>query len=188
LMGSTSVVARTSWCSWLWAFQGSLRRSALIDYRGLSKEPPAARLYSAVYLPIMTLEQLKQRFEGKTVVRVERAPLGESIAKFVMSDGKAFVLHATDLGCWCTDTPATPDGPYTTLDTLLEHYREIVARDVVLTDDPPSAVVALLEDDRMVVRSPDGTQAFHMSRGDLSEYERKVVESEAGRKLLGESA
>lgn len=53
------------------------------------------------------LDKIRDRFEGKRVVRVEPPGISECIAKFVMDDGSSFYLCATDLGYWVQDAPGS---------------------------------------------------------------------------------
>jgi hypothetical protein len=64
---------------------------------------------------------LKEYFEGKTVVSVDPPEAPEAIAKFTMSDGKAFRLHATDLGYWIEETIPS-DGSHLGFDSLFNDY------------------------------------------------------------------
>lgn len=47
-----------------------------------------------------SITELKNLLEGKTVLKIEEPHRDEAICNFILSDGTAFRLHATDLGFW----------------------------------------------------------------------------------------
>src|SRR5580692_3466813 len=105
-------------------------------------------------------DELKKHFEGKTIVRVERPNAAEAIGKFVTSDGKAFILHATELGYWFRDTPASPTDPYDTLNNLMEQYHHQVISAAMTTayqqEEPPKeGDVSLNPEDAIVTIDGD---------------------------------
>lgn len=66
-------------------------------------------------------QQLKTLLEGKTILKIEEPHVAEAICKFVMADGTAFRLHATDLGYWIEETVSGAQG-YQSLDALINDY------------------------------------------------------------------
>jgi uncharacterized membrane protein len=103
-----------------------------------------------------SLEDLKKRMEGKTVIRVDPPEATEAICRFHMSDGSVFRLHATDLGFWVEDTIA-PEAAYTVLDMMFRDYEHHVYH---MEGKTPTKVAinfsAEGSDIEVVIEAPDG--------------------------------
>jgi hypothetical protein len=112
-------------------------------------------------------QELKAAFEGKTIVSVDPPEAAEAIAKFTMSDGSCFRLHATDLGYWMESTIGK-NQPYKSLETLLVdcyHYAYCNAINV-----EPYVVIA----ENQVEFHHHG-KSFYIDRKFLNEWETKVI-------------
>jgi hypothetical protein len=131
-----------------------------------------------------TFEKLKEVFEGKTVVAVEPGDAAESICRFVLSDGKAWRLHATDLGYWLEET-AGFEG-YTKLTNLARDYHHHVYWLAAKYDyDVPDAKVEV-KDTEIIITSPT-EKVFTISRSKCSENEMKILTHPIGAKIFGKA-
>lgn len=113
------------------------------------------------------LEALKQRMEGKTVVRIEPPQASEAICKFHMSDGSVFRLHATELGSWVEET-VKADETYKSLDALFRDYGHHVYHSDNQTPDVEMRAHSV------AVTAPDG-RLFMAMHQDLSEADLKLI-------------
>lgn len=143
---------------------------------------------SSVYLPCMEqFLELKKYFEGKTVLSVDPPEACEAIAKFTMTDGTAFRLHATDLGYWVEDT--IPKGSqysdFNSLFTDFDHH-QYKLEEHFTGEDVPAPVVTVGEGILRLV-SISG-QSFEVKLSTLSAWERAVCEHPEGIKLLTQAS
>jgi hypothetical protein len=124
------------------------------------------------------LAQLQSLFEGKSVLKVESPNASEAIAKFVMADGSAFILHATDLGWWIAETKG--NGDYTSLNTLITDYYNHAYLHHLNNN------AAIVVDNNIVVFYAPDEKEFRGDVSKFSEFEKRVVAHPKGIKLLEE--
>jgi hypothetical protein len=155
------------------------------------------------------LEKLRLLLEGKTILKVEKPNAPEAICKFVLSDGTAFRLHATDLGFWIEGS-VHDDGVYNNLTDLLVDYsnhtrfieheknREIEDHfnyDVpegAYYESPPANIFINIDADQnyqCLFIAPDGKE-FRGNIYSFSEYEKKLFlfSKGKGKEILSEAA
>jgi hypothetical protein len=128
------------------------------------------------------LARLKERLEGKTVVSVEDSDASEVIAKFTMSDGTAFRLHATDLGYWVEDT-VSGNGRYRSFEAIfLDVGRH---QDGLQPQHDFRAPSPVAEIDGLVLRitTVDG-RTFEGDMSKFTDWERLVCEHPRGPWLI----
>jgi hypothetical protein len=133
-----------------------------------------------------TFKQLQTLLEGKTISKIEKPGTDEGIAKFVMADGNAFRLCATELGFWIEETMGT--NGYNSLDTLIMdyyNYAYICAYKLEAFYIPDAKVSC--GGGVLTFRAPDET-LFCINTNKLSKEELLITTSERGLELLGESA
>ena len=132
------------------------------------------------------LKELKTRLEGKTILRIDPPNAGEAICKFVLTDGSAFRLHATDLGYWVEEAEG-PNG-YNSLNGLIIDYGHHMYNLLPKYDfDPPHAKITISSDDVIDFIAPDGKQ-FVICVKNLSDKEIAIISHPKGKKLLAEAA
>lgn len=127
------------------------------------------------------LKQLQTLLEGKTISKIEEPNASEAIAKFVMADGSAFRLHATDLGFWIEETRGA--NGYNSLDTLIRDYYHHAYR---LGSFAAEVYRLNSIDDVLVFRSSDNT-LFSIDISKLSKKELIIVSDKRGLEILGEA-
>ena len=118
------------------------------------------------------LIKLRKLFVGKKVVAVEPPGADEAIAKFVMDDGTAFRLHATELGYWTEPTIARAGCHYQHLEPLFTDYCN---HEYKLRLPEPAAPVVSVNDGVLRVQAPDGT-AFEADASRFEEWERTMLQ------------
>ena len=130
-------------------------------------------------------QKLKEAFEGRTIIAVEPANAQEAICCFKLSDGKAWRLHATDLGYWLEET-AGFEG-YSSLTNLLTDYGHHVYWLLTKYDyELPDARIKILEND-ITVTAPDD-KVYTIAKSKCSEAELKILNHPEGLKLMEKSA
>jgi hypothetical protein len=122
-------------------------------------------------------QTIKQAFLGKTVVSVDPPEADEAIAKFTMSDGSCFRLHATDLGYWIEQTVGVGQ-PYKSLETLFVDYYHCANVQEPTVEITPASLMLV---------SPAGN-TFRIHRSCLNEWENKVVSHPQAEDLLAFAA
>ncbi len=154
--------------------------------------------------------QLKKHFEGQRVVRVEEPDARECIAKFVMDNGKAFRLHATDLGYWIEATVASDVDFFPTLTSLFQHYADDIRKSghepyPSNPKDMPAwerrGIEAIEKQDALlkratisqtttvlIVKSSPRAREYRMLLENLTPQERKILDDKKGYKLLCQAA
>lgn len=122
------------------------------------------------------VKQLSDLLVGKTIERIENPNASEAIAKFVMTDGTAFRLHATNLGAWIEKTVAkNKDDLYSSLTDLIADYDYETKEPPIYYDEEPIRFVA-----------PNGKQ-FRINHSALTQQEGKIIELSDGLALLLEA-
>ena len=130
------------------------------------------------------LQQLRSLLEGKTIAKIEEPGVSEAIAKFVMTDGSAFRLHATELGFWIEGTIASPDSDYPSLTALAVDYCHHAYSSNRDYDDTPATIV--LENDRVAFFAPDDT-AYSVKLTSLTATELNILHHQSSCKVLLDS-
>ena len=134
-------------------------------------------------------EELKKRMEGKTVVSVEPPNAREAICKFVLSDGSAFRLHATELGFWMEDTVAKTGQKYTNLSALCTDCGEEHSEYCFRMNNYNSTPEVKIKNNILIVTF-DTVNGKKTLQGDItkfSDWEKKVCLHKKGLKLLSEA-
>jgi hypothetical protein len=126
-------------------------------------------------------KELQYLLEGKTIASIEPPNASEAIAKFVLTDGTAFRLHATDLGFWIEKTAGTKG--YPSLDAMMTDYYHYISGQNLYD---PDAVVNLNENN-LEVMAPDG-KLFTADITRFNEYDRRIATHPEGRKILAYGA
>jgi len=128
-------------------------------------------------------KELQSLLEGKTIAAIEPPNASEAICKFVLTDGTAFRLHATDLGFWIEKTAGIKG--YPSLDAMMTDYYHHVSH----TPDYGSDLDAIvnLNEDTLEVVSPDG-KVFTADITKFKEYDRRIAMHPEGRKILSYAA
>ena len=127
------------------------------------------------------LAQLRSLMVGKKVMVVDPPGAGEAICKFVLDDGKAFRLHATELGFWIEETAGV--NGYGSLNALITDYGHHMYNLLPQYDfDPPSATITV-EAGLVEVKAPDG-KSFIGDCVKFSDYEQLILGSPKGREIL----
>src|SRR5271165_621276 len=129
-------------------------------------------------------KELQSLLEGKTISAIEPPNASEAIAKFVLTDGTAFRLHATDLGFWIEKTAGTKG--YPSLDAMMTDYYHHVSSLREYNGDFPDALVNL-NGNILEVVSPDG-KTFTADITKFKEYDRRIATHPEGRKILAYGA
>ena len=127
-------------------------------------------------------KELQSLLEGKTIAAIEPPNASEAIAKFVLTDGTAFRLHATDLGFWIEKTAGAKG--YPSLDAMMTDYYHYISGQNLYYD--PDAVVNLNENN-LEVMAPDG-KVFTADITRFNEYDRRIAMHPEGRKILAYAA
>jgi len=130
--------------------------------------------------------QLKELLEGKTIKSVLPPDASEAICKFVLTNGKSFRLHATDLGFWIEGSSGD-DGGYESLEDLLREYHHHEYD--YLSEygfDPPDCIITF--DEKTVTFKSPKEKLFKMKYSSLSFEERELFKSDRGLKRLKFSA
>lgn len=127
------------------------------------------------------LKQLQSLLEGKTIAAIEKPNAAEAIAKFVLTDGTAFRLHATELGFWI-ETTAGVEG-YNSLDDIMTDYGHYTY-DLIpkYKFDLPDAIVNM-NGFILEVIAPDG-KVFTADTTKFNAYDQSIVNHPEGRKIL----
>jgi len=126
-----------------------------------------------------SINQLRQLLEGKTISKIEPADGIEAICKFVMKDGIAFRLHATDLGFWIENT--SYDGFYNSLNSLINDYYQYTQVNYINNSEPDLKVHK-----EILNISASDNKVFKIALSNLSNQELKIINSETGLKILKE--
>ena len=129
-------------------------------------------------------KELQSLLEGKTIQSIEPPNAAEAIAKFVLTDGTAFRLHATDLGFWIEKTAGAKG--YPSLDAMMTDYYHYVSSLWEYNGDFPDALVNL-NGNILEVVSPDG-KTFTADITKFKEYDRRIATHPEGRKILAYGA
>jgi hypothetical protein len=124
-------------------------------------------------------EDLKSRLEGKTVIKIEDPCMREVICKFVLSDGTAFRLHATDLGYWIEETEGV--NGYSSLHSLLTDYGRHIYEAYGYKESPDAKIV--ISGSVVEFSAPDG-KVFMGDVSKFSEYEQKLLSDPRPIKVL----
>ena len=126
--------------------------------------------------------ELKNKMEGKVVIAVESSEICEVICKFVMSDGNAFRLHATDLGFWLEDTIVVGD-KYNSFDMIFRdyHYHHYNLGHKYDYDVPNPKIV--IKNNTLIIKAVDG-KIFEADINLLSEWECNVITHPRGIELI----
>lgn len=129
------------------------------------------------------LAELRQRLLGKRIVAIDPPEAREAICKITTDDGKAFRLHATDLGWWMEDT-IQPNGKYGSFHTLMqEYYNHSYELAPQYGFDVPEPTVTY-ENGKLTLTAPDG-KTFDLEDAHLTEWEMKVCAHKLGPRLIG---
>lgn len=137
-----------------------------------------------------TFQKLRARFEGKTVLKVEPPRRGldsECVARFTMSDGEAFSLHATELGCWTKDIVATGD-KYSDLKTVfLDCGNYLYAAHNFVDGELQKPTVTIQGDDRSIltIKTFDGRR-FVADISRFPNWDRTVALHDRGPELIAQ--
>ena len=134
-----------------------------------------------------SFKQLKSLFEGKIVVAVEPPNAAEAIAKFVMSDGSAFRLHATDLGYWIEPTLADKSDTYKSLAMLFTDYYQLECSGSSgqAWDVEP---MILINKDIVRLMAPNNGNEYIINRSDMTEWENRVADHPKAMELFSFAA
>lgn len=126
------------------------------------------------------IDKLKNLLEGKTILRIEEPNAPEAICKFVLADGVAFRLHATELGFWIEETT---DGNYFSLDVLVKDISHHMFYD--LGFDSQLSISKI--DDKVFFACKDKDKDFVILESKLSEVEKRILNSDIGIEMLEEA-
>lgn len=118
------------------------------------------------------LEELRFRLEGKTILKIEEPNAAESICKFILSDGSAFRLHATDLGFWMENTVGT-QGYQSLNDLIIDYEHSVYYLTSTYPFGPPPAKLSI-DGDKLVFTSPNG-KLFEIERSKLTDIENNII-------------
>jgi hypothetical protein len=132
-------------------------------------------------------KELQSLLEGKTIAAIEPPNAAEAIAKFVLTDGTAFRLHATDLGFWIEKTAGIKG--YPSLDAMMTDYYHHIDTENLPSKyawDLPDAIVNL-NGNILEVMAPDG-KLFTADITKFKEYDRRIANHPEGRKILAYGA
>jgi hypothetical protein len=130
------------------------------------------------------LAQLRSLLLGKTIKDIVAPNAMEGICKFIMEDGSAFRILATELGWWIEETVARPMDPYPSLTQLFDDYHNTWYLGRGSLDEEAEVEVV---DDKLMVCSPSGA-SYCIALKSLSPWELQVVKDERGRKILARAA
>jgi len=133
-----------------------------------------------------SFKQLKELLEGKTIKSVLPPDASEAICKFVLTNGKSFRLHATDLGFWIEGSTGGDDR-YESLEDLLRDYSHH-EHDYLLVYgyDPPNCIITC--DEKTVIFKSPKEKSFKMNYSNLNSEEKECFKSDRGLKRLKFSA
>jgi hypothetical protein len=126
-----------------------------------------------------SFDTLQSYFVGKTIQAVEPPDASACIARFILTDGTAFRLHATDLGYWIEDT-APKDGAYRSFNAAVIDYTHHMYS--FKEYDVPLPKVEIT-DGTIWITAPD-ERSFVIERKFLSEWEQKVANHPKGKELI----
>lgn len=129
-----------------------------------------------IYSDNKSFNDIKSRFEGKRVLKVEQATSAEGgIAKFHMDNGAVFNLCANDLGYWTTDA-AGADGLCKSLTTWFNEYHDHVFH-VPTWDITPAIAKADSNTITILTLIANDGECFNLDVSALSEKEQDFVNS-----------
>jgi hypothetical protein len=138
-----------------------------------------------LYTTDKDLEKLRAYFVGKTIASVDPPDADEAIAKFTMTDGSVFRLHATELGYWIED--AAGKNGYSSLNGLMTDYGHHIQNLMSKYNyDPPDAKIKVA-DNRLIVIAPDGKE-FVGCLGKFSLQDTELVLQKKNWQKLGQAA
>lgn len=134
------------------------------------------------------LNNLRTRLIGKDIESIEPPDAGEAICKFVMADGSAFRLHATDLGFWIEDTVATPENLYPSIENLqrdFEYHTHSISPNYDFEIEEPKITI----DDLVLILSVEAMDGriFKADITKFNKWELLVCNHPKGLKLLSSS-
>ena len=129
-----------------------------------------------------SLEELRKRIEGKTILKVEEPNSPEAICKLTLSDGTAFRLHANDLGFWIEDT-INSNCKYTSFTSMFNdiHHHECILDRQYNYDTPRPTVV--IDSNILKITTVDG-RVFIADISLLPKWERKVCKHKKSIELI----
>lgn len=127
-------------------------------------------------------DKLKSFLEGATIVKIEEPNAPEAICKFVLQDGTAFRLHATELFFWIEET--SPEGKYSSLDVLIKDLSHHMFFDLGFSDEDIS-ISKSRRNNKFIFSIRD--KEFIIAEGDLSEVQKIILNSDIGINLLKEA-
>lgn len=120
------------------------------------------------------LSKLRSLLEGKTILKIEEPGASEAIAKFIMMDGSAFRLHATELGFWMEETISSNAGFYPSLTGLAIDYGHYMYNLMPHYNFNPPPANSIIEDDAVIFLSPDDKR-WRIKLSSLSETEKNII-------------
>jgi len=128
------------------------------------------------------LDQLRKLLEGKTIQKIDPATLDESICKFILTDGTAFILCATELGFWIKETAGITG--YKSLDALMSDYGDHIynadSKNKAFTEE--NAKIDIINN--IIIFTSPFNKEFHIALSNLSKNEQKLINHKTGKKLL----
>jgi hypothetical protein len=128
------------------------------------------------------IKKLNELLCGKTIIAIDHDGASESIARFTMSDGVRFRLHATELGAWIERT-SNVNEIYISLGDLLEDYsKHYSALGEDYNWDVPNAKIKIA-DNILELKAPDG----RLFKGQIDKFvsnDQAVIKHKKGIKFL----
>jgi hypothetical protein len=140
----------------------------------------------------MSLKQLQTLLEGKTISKIEEPGAAEAICKFVLSDGSAFRLHATELGFWIEETEGA-DGYYPSLHALAIDYGHHMHNHMPYYNyNPPDAEIEIKDDilsrgHKIIAAISPKNKIFLIRSCDLSDTENNILNNNKAIRVLKNS-
>ena len=130
-----------------------------------------------------SFNKLKALLEGKTISALEKGT-GETICKFVLSDGSSFSLCATDLGYW-TEAFSDAQGYSSLSDLIVDFDAHTYNMHPQYRVDMSHASVEVNNGIVNIVAPDDKVFSIPVSK--LTDMEKTIVNDVDGRLLLGEA-
>lgn len=128
------------------------------------------------------LLELKNRLEGRLVVKVDKPNLMEHICKVTVKneDGtfNAFEIGATELGAWITNS-FVGDGEFDSLDALCLHYHDYSYRQ----EFGRKRLKILIDKNTLCCIAPDGKK-FPVNISKLNTFEKSIVMHKKAKNLI----
>jgi hypothetical protein len=133
------------------------------------------------------LDKLKTCFEGKTIVSVDPAEYcSEALAKFTFSDGTAYRLCATDLGCWIEESK--PDNSkYSSFDSIFTDVGHYTYEIQPIFDFNVPLPKVEINDKTLIITTIDN-KVFEADINKFTPWEQLVCNHAKGLKLISLAA